>query len=132
MENVGKEIMSREEVKILVDLFYEKVQKDDTLADIFNSIIKNRWPQHLEKMYRFWETVLLGEKTYRGNPFLPHSELQVNKTHFDRWIELFVETVDENFYGEKAEESKWRAEKMAEMFQTKMEYYLKHPNRIVI
>lgn len=132
MEMAGKEIMSRGDIKMLVDLFYEKVQNDDKLADIFNSIIKDNWSQHLQKMYRFWETVLLGEKTYRGNPFLPHSNLQVNKAHFDRWIELFVETVDENFSGEKAEESKWRADKMAEMFQTKMEYYLKHPNRIAI
>ena len=128
----GKEIMSREDIKTLVDLFYGKVQNDDKLAGIFNSVIKNNWPQHLEKMYRFWETVLLGEKTYRGNPFLPHANFQIDKTHFDRWIELFVATVDENFHGEIAEESKWRAEKMAEMFQLKMEYYLKNPNRVAI
>ena len=41
MEKTGKEIMSREEIKTLVDLFYEKVQNDDKLADIFNSIIKS-------------------------------------------------------------------------------------------
>ena len=132
METMGKEIISKEEVETLVDLFYEKIQNDDKLADIFNAIIGDHWSQHLEKMYRFWETVLLGQKTYQGNPFVPHANIQVNKTHFDRWIELFVETVDENFHGEKAEESKWRAKKMAEMFQIKMEYYRKHPNRKVL
>jgi hemoglobin len=35
---------------------------------------------------------------------------------------LFFETIDENFSGEKAEEAKFRATKMAEMFQLKIAY----------
>src|SRR5690554_2219315 len=132
MENTVKEIVVREDIETLVNLFYDKIRKDDLLSGIFDSVIKDNWSQHLEKMYRFWETVLLGEKTYRGNPFLSHANFKIDKTHFDRWIELFEETVDENFYGEIALESKWRAEKMAEMFQLKMEYYLNHPNRLAI
>jgi len=31
--------------------------------------------------------------------------------------------VDEQFSGEKAVEAKWRAKKMAEMFQMKIDYY---------
>src|SRR5690606_41639624 len=78
---------------------------------------------HLEKMYRFWQTVLLGEHTYYGSPLAPHIKLPVQGTHFDRWKQLFMETVDENFTGEKAAEAKFRAEKMAEMFQLKIEYF---------
>ena len=36
---------------------------------------------------------------------------------------LFLQTIDENFTGEKANEAKWRADKMAEMFQLKMSHY---------
>jgi len=74
-------------------------------------------------MYRFWQTVLLSEHTYYGSPFAPHAKLPVSALHFDRWKKLFFETVDENFAGDKADEAKWRAEKMAEMFQMKIKYY---------
>lgn len=118
-----KEILTLEEIKILVDTFYGKVQKDTLLAPIFNEIIKDRWPVHLEKMYTFWQTVLLDDHTYYGSPFAPHAKLPVEKEHFDHWLQLFYETLEENFIGEKAEEAKWRASKMAEMFQYKIEYF---------
>lgn len=117
-----KEIATIDEIKQLVNLFYDKVRKDPLLADIFNGIIKDNWPAHLEKMYRFWQTVLLQEHTYQGSPFAPHAQLPVNADHFDRWKHLFFETIDENFSGEKAEEAKFRATKMAEMFQLKIAY----------
>ena len=42
-------------------------------------------------------------------------------------MSLFTQTVDELFEGEKAKEAKWRAEKMAEMFEIKIEHYRKNP-----
>ncbi|MCB9290725.1 MAG: group III truncated hemoglobin [Lewinellaceae bacterium] len=117
------DISDIEDIKLLVDTFYGKVRQDGLLADIFNGVIQGRWPEHLEKMYRFWQTVLLGEHTYFGSPFSPHARLPVGSQHFERWKELFSETVGQHFSGEKAEEAKWRAEKMAEMFLQKIEYY---------
>ncbi len=116
-----KEIETIEDIKLLVDTFYTKVREDVLLADIFNHRIQDRWPEHLQKMYRFWQTVLLGEHTYQGSPFAPHAQLQVSKQHFDRWLALFHSTVCELFVGELAEEAKWRSIKMAEMFLYKIE-----------
>ncbi len=48
-----KEILNIEDVTLLVDSFYQKVRKDQLLGGIFNGVIQNRWPEHLEKMYRF-------------------------------------------------------------------------------
>jgi hemoglobin len=123
MSENKREIESISEVRLMVDLFYEKIRKDNLLKDIFNQIMQDKWPEHLEKMYRFWQTLLLEENTYNGNPFGPHARLPVDKEHFDRWLTLFVATVDENFSGEKAFEAKWRAEKMAIIFQTKIEFF---------
>ncbi|WP_108423198.1 group III truncated hemoglobin [Flagellimonas amoyensis] len=120
-----KEITGLGEIQEMVDLFYGKVRKDGLLADIFHGVIQDNWPAHLEKMYRFWQTVLLGEHTYYDSPFAPHAKLPVQGQHFDRWKQLFIQTVDENFIGEKAAEAKFRAEKMAEMFQLKIEYFQK-------
>ncbi|MBX2966119.1 MAG: group III truncated hemoglobin [Cyclobacteriaceae bacterium] len=118
-----KDIENIDDIKLMVDTFYGKVRQDDLLKDIFNNVIQDRWPEHLEKMYRFWQTVLLEQHTYHGSPFLPHANLPVDKEHFDRWIKLFYETIDEHFVGGKAERAKWQGERMAEMFLYKIQYY---------
>ena len=92
------------------------------LGPIFDGIIQDRWPIHLEKMYRFWQTVLLSEHTYSGSPFLPHASMPLTREHFDRWLDLFYKTIDDHFQGDKAYEAKWRANKMAEMFLYKINY----------
>lgn len=119
----NKEITTLEDIKLLVDTFYGKVQKDDFIGPIFNEKIANRWPDHLEKMYRFWQTILLEEHTYTGSPFPPHKHLPIDKVHFDRWMEIFTETVDVLFTGAIADEAKLRAKNMAEMFNYKINYF---------
>ena len=121
-----KDIENIEDIKTMVDAFYEKVREDGLLKDVFNNVIQDRWPEHLEKMYRFWQTVLLDEHTYNGSPFVPHAQLPVDKDHFQRWMKLFSETVDNNFKGEKAERAKWQGERMAAMFLSKITYYQNH------
>ncbi len=122
MTQERKDIESLEDIQLLVDSFYGKIREDEFLKDIFNNIIQDRWPQHLEKMYRFWQTVLLDEHTYYGSPFVPHAHLPVDAEHFERWIALFYETVDERFDGTRADRAKWQGQRMAEMFLMKIKY----------
>jgi hemoglobin len=123
-------ILTIDDVKLLVDTFYERIQADALLGPVFNEVIQDNWSVHLEKMYRFWQTVLLGEHTYFGTPFPPHAKLPVGHEHFAAWMALFTKTVDELFAGEKADEAKWRAGKMAEMFEYKIAYFKKNPLNI--
>jgi hemoglobin len=118
-----QDILTIDDIRQLVDRFYEKVRANELLGKIFDERIKDRWPEHLEKMYRFWQTVLLGEHTYYGAPFPPHAQLPVGHEHFSKWLELFNVTVDELFTGDKAEEAKWRAARMAEVFAAKIMLY---------
>ncbi len=121
-----KEILLMEDIHELVDTFYAQIRSDELLGPIFNGVISDRWPVHLEKMYNFWQTILLEEHTYYGSPFPPHAKLPISKEHFERWLQLFNENLDARFEGEKANEAKWRAEKMADMFQMKIAYYQNH------
>lgn len=126
----NKDITNIEDIKLLVDTFYSNVRKDELIGSIFDEKIGDRWPEHLEKMYRFWQTVLLDEHTYSGSPFPPHKQLPVEKEHFMRWMEIFTNTVDSLFAGSLANEAKLRGLNMAEMFSHKMEYFrheAKHP-----
>jgi len=116
-----KDILTLEDIMVLVDTFYTSVRKDADLGPVFEAKLKNRWPEHLEKMYRFWQTILFQEHTYFGSPFPPHAQLPIEAMHFEKWLALFTETVDACFKGEKADETKWRAGKMAELFSSKIE-----------
>lgn len=107
----------------MVNSFYSNVREDDMIGPIFNNVIGDQWPQHLEKMYTFWQTVLLSEKTYHGRPFPPHATLPIQAEHFERWLTIFRSTVTTLFAGEKANEALWRAEKMATMFNFKVSQF---------
>src|SRR5688572_4242998 len=98
-----KDITTREDIKLLVNRFYEKVNKDSLLSPVFSHV---DWPHHLPIMYDFWSSMLFGDQTYRGNPFQKHLPLPIKSQHFEQWLKLFTETVNENFAGEKAEEVK--------------------------
>lgn len=128
----NKEILTIDDIKLLVDDFYGKVREDELLAPIFNERIKDQWPVHLNKMYTFWQTVLLGEHTYFGSPFPPHANMPIDGQHFQRWLELFNATLDEHFTGEKADEAKWRANKMAEMFLLKINHFRQQGFRSIV
>ncbi|MCF8464077.1 MAG: group III truncated hemoglobin [Flavobacteriales bacterium] len=117
------DIINLDDIKLLVNTFYDNVRKDELIGPIFEGVIQDRWPEHLEKMYRFWQTVLLEEHTYYGSPFGPHAKLPVSLDHFERWIGIFTKTVDQLFTGDKADEAKMRATNMAKMFHHKIEYY---------
>jgi hemoglobin len=132
MEAEQTDILNIDDVKLLVNDFYGKIRDNELLSPIFNGVIKDNWPAHLEKMYGFWQTLLLDVQAYSGSPFLKHAKLPIEKEHFDTWIGLFNETVDEHFTGEKASEAKWRAARMSEMFQYKLDYYKNNPAQPLI
>ncbi|MBL7922676.1 MAG: group III truncated hemoglobin [Bacteroidia bacterium] len=118
-----KDIENLDDIRWMVDAFYEKIRHDDLLGVIFNSIINDRWPEHLEKMYRFWQTLLLKEKTYTGQPFPPHQYMKIGPMHFERWLTLFEATVHERFSGAVAEEALMRARSIATIFNAKINGY---------
>lgn len=108
-----KEIETKEDVALMVDLFYTEVVKDKLLGPVFNEIAKVDWDTHLPKMYTFWESQLFDKNTYQGNPMAVHKHLNtkhpLNSSHFKKWIALFNKNIDDHFTGERAEKAKQRA-----------------------
>lgn len=105
-----QEIQGRKDIEHLVNEFYEKVKKDDLLSGYFAHV---NWEKHLPLMYSFWENTLMFTGGYFGNPLKSHQNFHkfkpLNEELFARWLELFVESVDELFEGEKADLAKQRA-----------------------
>ena len=76
----------------VVHAFYRKVRADAVLGPIFAERITD-WAPHLRRMVDFWSSVALMTGRYHGAPVPAHANLPVTKAHFDRWLDLFRETV---------------------------------------
>lgn len=114
------DIRNDSDIRNLVHTFYNKVQQDDRLGYIFNEAADVDWDTHLPKMVDFWSNLLFQTGRYKGQPFRRHLPLPVEKMDFQRWYNLFEETVDSLFMGEKAEHAKEMAGKIASSFSLRM------------
>ena len=119
-----KDLYNREDVELLVDTFYDKVKANATIGYIFNDIAKVDWENHLPLMYSFWASILLGEHSFSGNPMDKHIQLSkiapMTDKEFSEWLKIFIQTTDELFEGEKAEEAKTRASNIARLMLHKI------------
>lgn len=120
-----KDLQTREDIELLVNRFYDKVVQDPDIGGFFNDIAKVDWSLHLPKMYAFWESILFGQMTYKGNPMQKHfpiNELKaIEKPHFDRWLLLWSDTISENFEGKIADMALSKAQNIASLMAYKME-----------
>lgn len=81
-------------IRRLVHTFYDRIRMDEVLGPIFAARIAD-WTPHLERMCAFWSSVTLVTGRYHGRPMQAHARLQVDASHFDRWLALFAETANE-------------------------------------
>lgn len=110
------DLTCRDDIERLVVDFYRYAAMDEVLGPVFVAANVD-WPGHIETITDFWAWQLLGKRGYEGNPLLAHQPVHANTpftdAHYDRWLDLFVSTIDELFAGPTAEMAKVRALKMA-------------------
>ena len=111
------EITTQKHVDQLVRSFYDKVLKDELLSPHFAGVDLEH---HLPRIAAFWALILIDQEGYKGNVFDRHAHLKIDNSHFDRWVALVTETVDEYFTGEKAELAKQRAKLLQYTFVSKL------------
>ena len=119
-----QQLNDRAAVELLVNSFYTKVKADDLLGPIFNNAENFSWETHIPIMINFWETLLLGTASYKGNAMGKHIELNrrvpLKPEHFDRWKSLFYATLDEHFEGPQILTAHKRVEAMSELILFKI------------
>ena len=117
------ELIARADVELLVRSFYRYAAMDELLGPIF-SAAHVAWDDHVATLTDFWSWQLLGERGYTGQPLRAHEPVHARTpfaaAHHERWLDLFVSTVDEYFVGSNAELAKRRAAKMATALQKLM------------
>lgn len=116
------DITDRDDIVRLVDEFYTKVVQSEVIAHHFGHV---DWVAHKPVMYSFWSSVILGDQSYKRNPFEKHVPLALGAEEFTEWLTLFKATVDELFEGPNASEVKQRAETIANVWQFKLTKSLK-------
>lgn len=122
---VMDDIATRADCEALVRAFYSQALTDEVIGFLFTDVAQLDLEHHLPRIANFWETVLLGARSYGGGAFRPHLELNrvvaLRRGHFERWLWLWQVTVDEQFAGPVAEEAKRHATRVATAFSARIE-----------
>jgi hemoglobin len=118
------DIKNYSDLQLCITRFYELLATDKMLNPIFYDMLGHgNWTNHINKIADFWDTVLFAGTNYKGQSFLPHATMQLEQKHFDQWLALFAQSINENFEGPKAEEAIAKAKTMAILFMSKINYY---------
>ncbi|MEC9249081.1 MAG: group III truncated hemoglobin [Pseudomonadota bacterium] len=111
----------------LVETFYTHIRAHPALGPIFDSQVSD-WAPHLATMKQFWGSLVFHDGQYSGRPMPAHMKLrdQVHRAHFQTWLALFDQSLQEVGASEDARD--WfleRANRIANSFQLQM-YYAPH------
>ncbi len=119
------DLTTRQDIDQLLADFYARAMTDTSIGHFFTEVVALNLETHLPVIGNFWESVLLGQPVYRGNPMLTHLELAekspLQPAHFERWLELWRLSVRARFAGERADLAIDRAEQIARLMLFKIQ-----------
>jgi hemoglobin len=112
----------------LVRAFYGSAMEDERIGWIFTEVAELDLEAHIPVIASFWATNLLGAKSYSGGAFGPHARLHekaggLRKEHFERWLVLWCQTVDELFDGPIAASAKVHGLRVANAFYGRLQMH---------
>jgi len=120
----ARDIETRDDCERLVRAFYGRAMEDPMIGFIFTDVARLDLDAHVPRITAFWETILLGARSYGGGAFRPHAALHLRTPlrdgHFAVWLNLWNATVDELFAGERAELAKAHARRVALAFMRRL------------
>jgi len=122
------DIESSADCERLVRAFYGKAMVDERIGWIFTDIAELDLERHIPRITAFWATNLLEEKSYRGGAFGVHARLHekaggLRQEHFERWLVIWCQTVDELFDGPLAAAAKVHALRLANAFYGRLQMH---------
>lgn len=120
-----QDIEDRADCERLVRTFYGRAMADPVIGWLFVDVARIDLDEHIPVITSFWETMLLGARSYGGGAFGVHANLNAKAPlqagHFVRWLTLWNMSVDELFAGERADEAKRHAERVANAFHRRLQ-----------
>ena len=121
-----QDIAGRKDLENFLVEFYRKAFTDPSIGHFFTAVVPLDLEVHIPVIADFWESVIFHTQGYRKNVMAVHQHIHelssIRKEHLDRWVELFTETLDEFFHGEKTELMKQRARSIATLMDIKLNH----------
>ena len=118
-----KDISNREDLRLLIDIFYDGVLSDPLMRPVFEDSLPH-WDHHKERVVNFWENWLFQTGAYDGGMMWKHSARHQTRPmtteRFERWLAYWITTVDQLFAGEKAEFIKAKALEIGRVLHHKL------------
>ena len=112
-----KDIESYEDCILMIEKFYDKLLIDPEISHYF---VHLDLKTHIPRVADFWAFILVDKAGYSGNMMAAHAKLPLKESDFKQWLNLFQETVQENFYGEKSQLAVERSKLIAWTMTSKM------------
>jgi hemoglobin len=124
LERRERDLTTRADVHEVVVTFYREIVFDPLLGPVFEEVAEVDWATHIPKLVDFWCRVLLGEPGYDGTVLRAHRGVHDAEAfrleHFDRWYELWAESIDQGWAGPHAEEAKVHAARIANVLASRL------------
>lgn len=128
-----KDIETRDDIVELLHRFYEKAFGDELIGRFFTEVVPLDIRTHIPVIADFWEAVVFNTHSYKKNVMEVHQHIHkispIKKEHLDRWVHLFVLTINEKYDGPKATIMKQRGSSIAVLMDIKMNHST--PNSII-
>jgi len=104
------DLTSASQIGHFVDRFYARLLQDPQLAPVFLDVAQIDLNTHLPLIKSYWCKLLLGEPGYQRHTMNIHRALHARRAleqaDFERWLDIFVATVNEYYEGSQAERAK--------------------------
>lgn len=112
----------------LIDTFYGRVRQDPELGPVFNDAVDD-WDHHLGLLVEFWSSVMLGTKSFRGNPMQAHLKhvARIRSDMFGRWLSIWNATTSELLSPAAAEAIQAKAARIGQSLDMALHYRPERP-----
>jgi len=118
--------ITRENIAILVHLFYEKAMRDEQIGEYFiielgDNMANEEWTEHIELLVNFWATIFLDEERYKGDPYGPHfTMVGLRREDFIKWAKIFEHAANKVYVPHIAKLFKEKGDFYAQEFLQKL------------
>jgi hemoglobin len=118
-----QDLNNRDDILHLLTSFYHKAFVDELIGHFFTEVVPLDLETHIPVIADFWEAIVFNTQGYNKNVMEIHRQIsqlsKIRKDHLDRWVQIFSETIDEMFEGDKATLMKQRARSVATLMEIK-------------
>ena len=115
MKSIKSDFTTEKDIRFLVSAFYQNACRLPGLP------INSTSPETLQfACFHFWKSAILDSKNYQQHPLREFALYPLSQSQVGEWIDLFCQTVDDNFVGNYATKAKCIAVSISQQYKPKI------------